>query len=100
LVLAEGNELGEGDFPFLNEAELPCLDGGRFEGYSLKMAKKVWESHLIGRTLRECQGNRSRAAELLEISYPSLLNKIKEYGIKVESLKCVDQDLDGQQAGA
>lgn len=100
LVLADGEELGEEDFPFLRAGEFPCLEGTSFDGYSLKTAKKVWESHLISRTLRECLGNRSRAAELLEISYPSLLNKIKEYGVEVESLKTAGEGSDGQQKGA
>lgn len=49
----------------------------------MKEAKKVWEKNLIEKTLAECKGNRSRASEMLEISYPSLLNKIKEYGVEV-----------------
>jgi len=53
--------------------------------YSLKEAKKIWEKSLISRALETTGGNRSRAAELLELSFPSLLNKIKEYGIEVKS---------------
>jgi two-component system response regulator AtoC len=55
-----------------------------FSGYSLKDAKVVWEKSLIEKTLGECNGNRSRASEMLEISYPSLLSKIKEYQIQVK----------------
>jgi hypothetical protein len=33
--------------------------------------------------LQKTQGNRTRAAELLEISHRALLYKIKEYGISV-----------------
>ena len=33
-------------------------------------------------TLKEAQGNKGRAAELLQISYKSLISKIKEYGIE------------------
>jgi len=51
--------------------------------YSLKEAKKNWEKSLISQALEATGGNRSRAAELLELSFPSLLNKIKEYGIEV-----------------
>ena len=83
LVLAESDELTEEDFPFLACDGLPCLPDGQFDGYSLKAAKKVWEASLINKTLQECNGNRSRAAKLLEVSYPSLLSKIKEYGIEV-----------------
>ena len=36
---------------------------------------------LITRALEETRGNRTQAARLLEISHPSLLSKIKAYGI-------------------
>ncbi len=51
------------------------------EGFSLKDARKVVEEKLITRALEETGGNRTRAAKLLEISHPSLLTKIKTYGI-------------------
>ena len=54
-------------------------------GLSLKKAKKIWERNLIIRALEATGGNRSRAAELLEVSFPSLLNKIKDYNIEVIS---------------
>ena len=59
----------------------PC--GINFEGFSLKEAKKIWEKYLIEKALDSTQGNRSKAAELLELSFPSLLSKIKEYEIDV-----------------
>ncbi|MGW8161414.1 MAG: helix-turn-helix domain-containing protein [Desulfobulbales bacterium] len=37
------------------------------------------EKNLISRALDAVGGNKSRAAEVLEISYPSLLSKIKKY---------------------
>jgi two-component system response regulator AtoC len=52
--------------------------------YSLKEAKKIWEKSLICQALEATGGNRSRAAELLELSFPSLLDKIKKYGVKVK----------------
>ena len=52
-----------------------------FEGLSLKDAQKVVEKNLITQALNETEGNRTRAARLLEISHPSLLTKIKAYGI-------------------
>lgn len=47
--------------------------------YSLKQAKKVIEKKLISGALEASKGNKSMAARMLEISYPSLLSKIKEY---------------------
>ncbi len=47
--------------------------------FSLKQAKKIIEKKLIRRALEASNGNKSMAARMLEISYPSLLAKIKEY---------------------
>jgi two-component system response regulator AtoC len=53
-----------------------------FPGYSLKDAAEQMERLLIGKALEATGGNKSRASELLEISYPSLLSKIKKYGLE------------------
>lgn len=47
--------------------------------FSLKQAKKIIEKKMISRALDASKGNKSMAARMLEISYPSLLAKIKEY---------------------
>ncbi len=52
-----------------------------FRGYSLKAGKAILEQNLIRRALEETKGNRTQAARLLEISHPSLLQKIKIYNI-------------------
>jgi two-component system response regulator AtoC len=48
---------------------------------SLKRAMLRLEETFIRAALRKTRGNRTRAAELLEISHRALLYKIKEYGI-------------------
>ncbi|HEB68520.1 MAG TPA: sigma-54-dependent Fis family transcriptional regulator [Desulfobulbus sp.] len=48
---------------------------------SIKKGRKILEKRLIQRALEATGGNKSKASELLEISYPSLLHKIKAYGI-------------------
>ena len=48
---------------------------------SIKEGKIKTERYLIEKVLALTGGNKSQAAELLEISYPSLLSKIKEYKI-------------------
>jgi two-component system response regulator AtoC len=50
-------------------------------GLSLKEAQRAIEKKLITQALQETGGNRTHAARLLEISHPSLLSKIKTYGI-------------------
>jgi two-component system response regulator AtoC len=52
------------------------------QGESLKAARKALEKIMIRKALRKTDGNRTRAARMLEISHPSLLSKIKTYGIK------------------
>ncbi|MCX8043936.1 MAG: sigma-54 dependent transcriptional regulator [Desulfobacterota bacterium] len=53
------------------------------EPFSLKQQTRMLEERLIRAALQKTNGNKSKAAKLLEISYPSLLSKIAEYGIEV-----------------
>lgn len=48
---------------------------------SIKKAHERLERELISRALERTGGNRTRAAELLEISHRALLYKIKSYGL-------------------
>lgn len=57
-------------------------EGFQFEGFSIKDAQKKLEAAMIEKALEETAGNKSKASILLEISYPSLLNKIKEYSLQ------------------
>jgi DNA-binding NtrC family response regulator len=45
-------------------------------------ATKIVETQRIVRALKETRGNKSKASELLQVSYKTLLTKIKEYGIE------------------
>lgn len=47
-----------------------------------KEALRVAESKRIKDVLRETKGNKTKAAEILKVSYKTLLTKIKEYGIE------------------
>ncbi|MBU4230741.1 MAG: sigma-54 dependent transcriptional regulator [Proteobacteria bacterium] len=57
-----------------------CMEGvlGTF---SLKKGQREMERVLIRRALDATGGNKTKAGLLLEISYPSLLSKMKEYGL-------------------
>ncbi len=61
------------------------------EDLSLKVAMRELEESYIRAALRRTKGNRTRAAEVLEISHRALLYKIKEYGI--------DPDAEAEAAG-
>jgi transcriptional regulator with PAS, ATPase and Fis domain len=45
-------------------------------------AARLAEARLIRKVLKETGGNKSRAAEVLQVSYKTLLTKIKDYGIE------------------
>jgi len=85
IVLAEGDILQPDNLsPELTaQGSRECLEE-IFEGFSLKKAKRVVETRLIAKALAATNGNRSRAAELLELSYPALLAKIADYEIEVQ----------------
>lgn len=57
--------------------------------FSLKRAIETLEAQFIRAALQQTRGNRTRAAELLEISHRALLYKIKDYGI--------DPDAEGEK---
>jgi two-component system response regulator AtoC len=85
VVLAEGPELREEDLPDAVRARAPAQSGAAVaapEGVlSIKRATRMVEEQLIRKALEQTRGNRTRAAELLELSYRALLYKIKEFGI-------------------
>ena len=83
-VLAENKFLVPEDFPSLiGERDGTDQINKIFEGYSLKYAQKDLEKMLISKALTKTEGNRTKAARLLEISHPSLLSKIKTYNILI-----------------
>jgi len=47
-----------------------------------KAALRIAESKRIRKALEDCGGNKTRASEVLKVSYKTLLTKIKEYGIE------------------
>jgi two-component system response regulator AtoC len=86
VVLADGPSIREGDLP---DAVRTAPLGGRAppprppDGtLSIKRATRALEGDLIRAALEKTHGNRTRAAELLELSYRALLYKIKDYGIE------------------
>ncbi|HKI83390.1 MAG TPA: helix-turn-helix domain-containing protein, partial [Candidatus Krumholzibacteria bacterium] len=49
----------------------------------LKSEVAQFEKVLLERALKSCAWNRSEAARRLKISYPTMLQKIKRYGLKL-----------------
>jgi two-component system response regulator AtoC len=82
MVLAEGDQIVAADLPErIRDAQDQVqmqLSSGEL---SIKKTTRIIEEILIRRALQKTKGNRTRAAELLEISHRALLYKIKDYQI-------------------
>jgi two-component system response regulator AtoC len=84
VVLAEETILVPENFPLdLGESSKKEKVEDFFDGHSLKAAQKILEKRLITKALQATDGNRTKAARILEISHPSLLSKIKTYNINL-----------------
>ncbi len=81
VVLAEGPLIREEDLPDTARAAPPAPASHDHGTFSVKRETRALEVRLIRAALEQTGGNRTRAAELLELSYRALLYKIKEYGI-------------------
>ena len=82
MVLCEGTALQPHDFEGkIREPSDPIAAELEKGNYSIKKTTRTIEEILIRRALEKTKGNRTRAAELLEISHRALLYKIKEFGI-------------------
>ena len=83
MVLCESDAIGAGDLPErVREALDPVQVQLRTGELSVKKTVAAVEQILITRALKKTGGNRTRAAELLEISHRALLYKIKDYKIE------------------
>jgi len=76
VVLASGDTLGVDDFVL---AGLERSSSGTGDGLTAGMSVAQMEKELILKTLDKCGQNRTRAAEMLDISVRTLRNKLKEY---------------------
>lgn len=83
MVLAESDLIGAADLPErIREARDPVQMQLASGELSVKKTTRIIEEILIRRALQKTKGNRTRAAEILEISHRALLYKIKDYHIK------------------
>jgi len=82
MILAQGKKIGAECLPSEVLGERVPWKRDLGEEFSIKKANRIMEEELIRKALRKTKGNRTQAAKILEISHPSLLTKIKEYGIE------------------
>lgn len=82
MVLADTDVLQPQDLPERIRDALDPIQGHLSSGeLSIKRTVAAIEQILIRRALQKTKGNRTRAADLLEISHRALLYKIKDYKI-------------------
>jgi two-component system, NtrC family, response regulator AtoC len=82
MVLSEGEQIVAADLPErIREARDPVQVQLASGELSVKKTTRIIEEILIRRALQKTKGNRTRAAEVLEISHRALLYKIKDYHI-------------------
>ncbi len=82
MVLSEGDQIIAADLSErIREARDPVQMQLASGELSVKKTMRLIEEILIRRALQKTKGNRTRAAEVLEISHRALLYKIKDYQI-------------------
>lgn len=83
MVIATGSSIELDDLPeIVRDPESMVrisLDTLSSDELSVKKRSAELEKHLISRALEVTEGNRTRAAELLDLSYRALLYKIRDY---------------------
>ncbi len=86
MAMADGDMIGEELLPPDADHEMDqsmfCISD---DDLSIKNMTRNVEEMMIRRALVKTGGNRTKAAKLLQISHRTLLYKIKEYGVKVET---------------
>ncbi|MFP4623123.1 MAG: helix-turn-helix domain-containing protein, partial [Gemmatimonadota bacterium] len=84
MVLADGPRIGVDDLPHHVQLPVRPLEGGELgeDELSVKKQGAVLERRLIQKALQRTGGNRTKAAELLELSSRALLYKIRDYGLE------------------
>ncbi len=84
MVLTERDSLSAEDLPErVRESRDPIQMHLKSGEMSIKKTARIIEEILIRRALTKTKGNRTRAAEVLEISHRALLYKIKDYHIEL-----------------
>jgi two-component system response regulator AtoC len=83
MVLAEGAQLDVEHLPATVRSQEPPVSASGDDDLDLSVKRRTeaLERVLIERALRQTNGNRTRAARLLDLSHRALLYKIKEYGL-------------------
>jgi DNA-binding NtrC family response regulator len=86
LILCEGNTITKKELRLTSVSSSEELPGDIAMNGTLdevaKAALRIVESRRIKKALDDTNGNKTRAAEILKVSYKTLLTKIKDYGVE------------------
>jgi DNA-binding NtrC family response regulator len=85
IILCDGDIIASEHIVLTQRSVPDSTEQSLLEGTLEDVAKKalrVAETQCIVEALRKTRGNKSKAAEILRVSYKTLLTKIKEYGIE------------------
>ncbi|MBI5074911.1 MAG: sigma-54-dependent Fis family transcriptional regulator [Nitrospirae bacterium] len=86
IILCEGDTVTD-DHIVLNrqmavESSLRSLPADGTLEEVMKVATRIVETQRITKALKDTKGNKTKAAEILQVSYKTLLTKIRDYGIE------------------
>lgn len=84
IILCDGNTISTENIALLplSDRSLETLPLEGSLEVTVREALRIVETKRIKKALEETRGNKSKAAEILDVSYKTLLTKIKEYGIE------------------
>lgn len=84
IILCDGNTISTEHIALLplSDRSLETLPLEGSLEVTVREALRIAETKRIKKALEETRGNKSKAAEILDVSYKTLLTKIKEYGIE------------------
>ncbi len=86
IILSDGNELNEDhivlDRQMALEGAVRAIPMTGTLEEAAREAVRIVETGRIRKALKETRGNKTRAAELLQVSYKTLLTKIKDYSLE------------------
>lgn len=84
MILADGDAIEPAHISLMPVGHVHAIEGISMDGTleeAARAAQRIAETMMIRDALDRTRWNKSRAAEILNISYKTLLTKIKEYGI-------------------
>lgn len=81
MIIEDGGIIGKNSLPIMDTGAAASLRPRPIDGLSIKKAQESMEREFIKRALEKTGHNKTKAAELLDISMRALLYKAKNYGL-------------------